>query len=871
MFNRDIATLNRISDTVGKISLEVALAQPGKDFGLLPVNCMLLELKDAAAKLPPEINAGVKSALACVDRVFETTGIFDEASIKQLTDWSNWMNGAVLDGLNDRPIKRFAGAPAAAPTAPQAEAELVLDIASDGELLVEFCSESQEHLQNIEQGVLVLETKPDDAETLSTIFRAFHTFKGGAGLLNLLPIKDLAHELETILDLARTAKLTVNKEIIDLILAGGDTFKRFIDAIRGQLGGQNAGAVICVPTLELLLQVRVITTGGKPAATAAPKLTVATETVVSEPVTESVLVLDLAGDGELLVEFCTESHEHLQNIEQGVLVLETKPDDADTLSTIFRAFHTFKGGAGLLNLLPIKELAHELETILDLARTHKLAVDKSIIDLILAGGDTFKQFINEIGGQTKGRNAGAEIRVPTQDLLSRVRVVSNGGTAKPAAAAKVASAPTQNTVAPVAPAAPVAAAPAKKAAPKAAAKAPVAEKAAGGSVVKVDTLKLDLLIDLVGEMVIAQSQVSQDEDVTAIESQRLTRNLAQLGRITKELQRNAMSLRMVPIRSTFQKMTRLVRDVSSKQGKQAELILHGEDTELDRTIVEEISDPLIHMIRNSVDHGVEQPDVRLAAGKSPVGAVHLSAFHQGGNIVIQIRDDGRGLNPEKLKSKALERGVITEKDRLSDKEAFALIFAAGFSTAEVVTEISGRGVGMDVVRRNIEKLRGKIDIESVLGHGTTFTISLPLTMAIIDGLIVTIGEQRFILPTLSVRESFRPTKEMLTTVHEKGEMVNVRGRLSPLLRMYEFYDVKPRTTDPTEALLVVVDNNGETRCLMVDQLLGKQEVVIKSLGETFKKAPAIAGGAILGDGRVGLIIDANSLVSLRNLNKAIAA
>ena len=863
MFNRDIATLNRISDTVGKISLEVALAQPGKDFGLLPVNCMLLELKDAAAKLPPELNAGVESAIASVDRVFETTGVFDEASIRQLTDWSNWMNGAVLDGLNDRPIKSFAVAPA--PTAPQAEAELVLDIESDGELLVEFCSESQEHLQNIEQGVLVLETKPDDAETLSTIFRAFHTFKGGAGLLNLLPIKDLAHELETILDLARTAKLTVNKEIIDLILAGGDTFKRFIDAIRGQLGGKNAGAVICVPTLELLLQVRVITTGGKPAAATALKLVAAATVAVSETVTESVLVLDLESDGELLVEFCSESQEHLQNIEQGVLVLETKPDDAETLSTIFRAFHTFKGGAGLLNLLPIKDLAHELETILDLARTHKLAVDKSIIDLILAGGDTFKQFINEIGSQTKGKNAGAEIRVPTQDLLGRVRVVSNGGSPKPVPAAKVASAPIQSE------AAPAVAAPAKKAAPKAAAKAPAAEKSAGGSVVKVDTLKLDLLIDLVGEMVIAQSQVSQDEDVTAIESQRLTRNLAQLGRITKELQRNAMSLRMVPIRATFQKMTRLVRDVSSKQGKQAELILHGEDTELDRTIVEEISDPLIHMIRNSVDHGVEQPEVRSAAGKSPVGAVHLSAFHQGGNIVIQIKDDGRGLNPEQLKSKALERGVITEKDRLSDKEAFALIFAAGFSTAEVVTEISGRGVGMDVVRRNIEKLRGKIDIESVLGQGTTFTISLPLTMAIIDGLIVTIGEQRFILPTLSVRESFRPTKEMLTTVHEKGEMVNVRGRLSPLLRMYEFYDVKPRTTDPTEALLVVVDNNGETRCLMVDQLLGKQEVVIKSLGETFKKAPAIAGGAILGDGRVGLIIDANSLVSLRNLSKAIAA
>lgn len=865
MFNRDLETLNQTSDTIGKIALEVALAQPGKDAGLLPVNCLLAEIKDHAAKLPPEIAAGVDVAIGIVDRIFETTGNFDEGSIKELGDWANWINSAVLDGLNDRPIKPYKNASGAATTTeePAAEPELELDIENDGELLAEFCNESQEHLQNIEQGVLVLENEPSDAETLNTIFRAFHTFKGGAGLLNLHPIKALAHELETILDLARTEKLTVGKEIIDLILAGGDTFKKFIDEIKAQLAGENAGQTICVPTLELLGQVKAVTSGN--AATPRDESPVGPEAVPANVVgVEASLVLDLESDGELLVEFCAESQEHLQNIEQGVLVLEQKPDDADTLNTIFRAFHTFKGGAGLLNLLPIKELAHELETILDLARTHKLTVDKAIIDLILAGGDTFKQFIDEISGQTSGQNAGTEIVVPTRELLSRVRVVSSGGKARPAAAVAT---PTE----PKAQSTPPPAEPAKKSAAKPVAKSGNSEKAMGGSVIKVDTLKLDSLIDLVGEMVIAQSQVCQDEVLSTIESQRLTRNLAQLSRITKELQRNAMSLRMVPIRATFQKMTRLVRDVSGKQGKQAELILHGEDTELDRTIVEEISDPLIHMIRNSVDHGIEMPDDRAKAGKPSMGSVHLSAFHQGGNIVIQIQDDGRGLNPDKLRTKALERGIITEKDRLTDKEAYALIFAAGFSTADVVTEISGRGVGMDVVRRNIEKLRGKIDIESTLGQGTTFTISLPLTLAIIDGLIVTIGEQRFILPTLSVRESFRPTQEMITTVHEKGEMVNVRGRLSPLLRLYEFFDVKPRTTDPTDALLVVVDNGGETRCLMVDQLIGKQEVVIKSLGETFKKAPAIAGGAILGDGRVGLIIDANSLVSLRNLSKAIAA
>ena len=382
--------------------------------------------------------------------------------------------------------------------------------------------------------------------------------------------------------------------------------------------------------------------------------------------------------------------------------------------------------------------------------------------------------------------------------------------------------------------------------------------------VKVDTLKLDSLVDLVGEMVIAQSLIAQDKDLASLQSQKLARNLAQLGRITNDLQRTAMSMRMVPIRATFQKMTRLVRDTVARIGKQAELVLEGEDTELDRTIVEEISDPLIHMVRNSVDHGIEMPDVRVANGKPASGTVVLRAFHRSGSIVIEIRDDGAGLNKERLVAKAIEKGIIKPGEQLSEKEIFNLIFAPGFSTAAVVTDISGRGVGMDVVRKNIDKLRGKIDITSTLGHGSVFTISLPLTLAIIDGLVVSVGGERYILPTLSVRESFRPTADMLSTVHERGEMVNVRGRLSPLLRLYEHFDVIPESKNPTESIIVVVvESDGADRCVQVDQLLGKQEVVIKNLGETFKRNPSLAGGAILGDGRVGLILDVNSLVQLK--------
>jgi two-component system chemotaxis sensor kinase CheA len=600
---------------------------------------------------------------------------------------------------------------------------------------------------------------------------------------------------------------------------------------------------------------------------------------------EEELVMNVESDGDLLREFLNESGEHLQNIELGVLTLEEDPTNADTLNSIFRAFHTFKGGSGFLNLLPMKNLAHELESLLDLARNHKLIVNSEIINVILEGGDTLKKYIAEMGAQLGGQKPAGPIVVPAQALLARVRVylqspsTTSAVTQAPKATAPEAP-PVATTVArpgpaPALPANIVAlpvpangpSAPAGPPAPKtesAAGKDSGPAKAGANAVVKVDTQKLDSLVDLVGEMVIAQSLVAADKDLTSLQSQKLTRNLAQLGRITNELQRTAMSMRMVPIRATFQKMTRLVRDTAAKIGKQAELTMEGEDTELDRTIVEELSDPLIHMVRNSVDHGIETPAARVAKGKPALGTVRLRAFHQGGTIVIEIKDDGAGLNKERLLAKAMEKGIVKEGGQLSEKEIFNLIFAPGFSTAAVITDISGRGVGMDVVRKNIDKLRGKIDIQSTPGQGSTFTIYLPLTLAIIDGLIVSVGGERYILPTLSVRESFRPTVQMLSTVHERGEMVNVRGRLSPLLRLYEHFAVKPESPNPTEGILVVIEADGADRCLLVDRLLGKQEVVIKSLGETFKQNPALAGAAILGDGRVGLILDVNALVHLKN-------
>ena len=398
-----------------------------------------------------------------------------------------------------------------------------------------------------------------------------------------------------------------------------------------------------------------------------------------------------------------------------------------------------------------------------------------------------------------------------------------------------------------------------------AAAAPVTPVAAPGSV-RVDTLKLDGLIDLVGELVVAQSLVVQSPELTTVGSAELTRCLGQLRGITSDLQRTAMSLRMVPIGGTFRRMARLVRDLAVELGKEIDLRLEGEETELDRTLVEELADPLVHMIRNSADHGIELPAARVAAGKPPTGTITLRAFHQGGFIVIKIEDDGRGLSAERIRAKAVERGLVQPDEPLERADILDLIFRPGFSTAEQITGLSGRGVGMDVVRRGIEGIRGKVDVSSVEGRGTTFTLSVPLTLAIIDGLIVGVGDQRYIVPTLSVRESFRLTPGAVTTIQGRGEVVEVRGRLTPMLRLGRFLG-DPGPVAPaagSEGIVVVVESGQDCRCLLVDDLLGKQEVVIKSLGDMFRGRTAFAGAAILGDGRVGLILDVNALVKLKS-------
>lgn len=586
----------------------------------------------------------------------------------------------------------------------------------------------------------------------------------------------------------------------------------------------------------------------------------------------------LAEDEDLILEFITESNEHLANIEGHMLALEKDNQDAEILNAVFRAFHTIKGLAGFLEFASIQSLAHEVETLLDLARNGKLEVTPAVVDVILESTDIVRHELAGIQQRIAG-NTPAPSMVE-EALLQKIRNISHAGlstqdqaftqVAEPIANATVQLPPAKDSTPVDVPTKPgeifkedpdATAASTPTNAPVVASKVPSnnSAKPTDSASVRIDTGKLDQLMDLVGELVIAQTLIGHSPALTALTDARLLSDLTQLARITADVQRITTGMRMVPIGLQFQKTARVIRDLSRRAGKQILLETRGEDTEVDKTIAEELSDPLLHMVRNSIDHGIETPEERIAAGKDRVAQIRLAAYHQSGQIVISISDDGRGLNRERIFNKAVERGLIQPGAQLSDNEIFLLIFEAGFSTAEKVTDISGRGVGMDVVRRHVQALRGRIDVHSKPGEGTTFFLKLPLTLAIIEGLVVVVGDQRFIVPIFSVKEMFRPTADMLSTVQGVKEMVMVRGGLLPIIRLHQRFHKEPRTTRLTEGTLIVSEAEGHQFCLFVDDLIGKQEVVIKSLGSSFQHVVGIAGCAILGDGRVGLILEMHGI------------
>lgn len=605
------------------------------------------------------------------------------------------------------------------------------------------------------------------------------------------------------------------------------------------------------------------------------------EAVMPETVTSSI------GLKNIFFEFMEESNSYIEDIESSILKLEKNKTNLNIVNDIFRPFHTIKGNCGYLGFKELGHVCHSVETMLDNIRNSTISVNQIIIDTLLETVDAVKKLrlnlphsIANKFGLTDQEVSKYPIQesIDTKPLLHKINVLSNLNTTQHLnegapklgeiliATGDISEEQLNNALRlqerklgeilvdeGILPEDKV----------KSALEIQELQKTGtkgSANAIKVDIEKVDCLVNLVGELVITQTLISQNHSITQLSGQSVSKDIAHLGKITRDIQDQVMSMRMMPLKQTFQKMMRVVRDTAKKAGKNVDLIISGEDTELDKTVIEEISDPLVHILRNSADHGIEAPEERKAKGKSEKGIVHLNAFHRGGNIVIEIKDDGRGLNRERIIEKAIERGLINDSADVSEQQIYQLIFYPGFSTAEKVTDISGRGVGMDVVRKNIEKLRGRIDIQSKEDQGTNISITLPLTLAIIDGMVVQTGIGRYIIPTLSIEESLRPKKDEIITVQEKGELCNLRGSLLPILRLDNLYKKINDHKDPCDALLVVVENDGMRACIMVDELIGQQQVVIKTLGETFKNVKGIAGGAILGDGRVGLILDVRGLI-----------
>ena len=612
-----------------------------------------------------------------------------------------------------------------------------------------------------------------------------------------------------------------------------------------------------------------------PRPAAAP---LAEETEEAEP--ESDEIPDFSQDLDLLTGFIEETFEHIESIEVNVLELEERPDDIEIINKIFRPFHTIKGVSGFLNLKTIQKLAHSAENLLDDVRNGKRSMNQDVIDVVLKVGDYLRAMVANLKKVLDEGPAHFQ-KFDITEYVEWVRRVQNGEGGAAPGAKKV----TGREVGPVSPrvqdesmAVGLAEDDEEEAGSSPFGREAGSGDGRGGGVgagrsaavemgkkkvgasIKVDIDKLDGLVNAVGELVIMQAMVRANPLINRIADPKLTKDFSQLSRITSELQKTAMSMRMVPIRQTFQKMIRLVRDLSKKTGKQVDLVMEGEETEIDRNMVDSIYDPLVHMMRNSVDHGVQPPAERERLGKPATGTVHLRAYQKGGNMVIEIEDDGQGLNTKKIRQKALERGLISETEALSDHDLNNLIFLPGFSTADKITDVSGRGVGMDVVKKAVEKLRGKVEVYSEPGKGSQFVIRLPLTLAIIDGIIVRVGTERYIIPTTAIQESLKPQKKHYNTVQGRGEALMVRDNLVPVIRLYEMFGVQPTSTELCDAIVVVVESEGKQRAIMVDELLGKQEVVIKSLGG-LQDIKGVAGGTILGDGRVGLILDLAGLVS----------
>lgn len=570
----------------------------------------------------------------------------------------------------------------------------------------------------------------------------------------------------------------------------------------------------------------------------------------------------LALDPEMMAEGVTESLENLDAAEEALMRLERESDDSEALNQVFRSFHSIKGFAGFAGATHLGRFAHLAETMLDHARQGQIRIVGMTADMVLQAVDVFRVMLRALAAGTVWTETARDVKV--REFLEAHKIVHHslddaiaGGAIAGGAAVGASTAPVETIAADMSARSDVAAV------SDTSRPSPVTGAAPETSI-RISTDRLDRLVNIVGEMVIGQAMVEQESDVIRShrENTTLHANIVSMGKSIRELQDISMSLRMVPLAATFQRMTRLVRDIARKVGKEIHFVTTGEETEIDRLLVEQIAEPLVHMVRNAVDHGIESPEERIDQGKVRTGEIHLSARHESGFVMIELRDDGKGMDPDTLQAKAVEKNLIPADRVLSRREALDLVFLPGFSTAQTVTDLSGRGVGMDVVRTNLQKISGDVSLESTLGEGSTLTLRIPLTMAIIEGMLVRVGPINYTIPLLSISETMAAEADQVTRTADGQEFFRMRDHLYPIIRLHKLHAIEHAEHDLEKGILILLSHKSEEFCLFVDQIIGQQQTVVKALSPYLGRVRAVTSCSILGTGEISLILDVQGLHQL---------
>lgn len=753
----------------------------------------------------------------------------------------------------------------------------------DLEIFADFVEESGEMMDEVEPQLVEVaqnstESGEVDPETINSAFSLFHALKGSAGFLGLTTIVKLTQKAENLLDLFCKQEAQLEGPDATLLLQTIDLLRKVMDDL-GESGKDETFADEVETTVGRLQASIEAKKDPSRAQTSAPVTRDETTATADIPETAASVAGD-AEEGEdpsvpqiqitaeMHSRFMEEAEELLDASEQDLLqALDGDGGDVD-LAEALRCLHSFKGNSGFMGYTHLEKLTHKVESTLEKVVDGEITADGQALNIFLNVVDTLRGALADVA-EEHGCDVAAmnKLHGDLDSLLEGDegrpgRTPEKSGSNQSTAALQAPETPeTPETPESFPKSRPAAAATQDAANGATTAAARTSGKKPGGSI-RVDLSKLDSLINLVGELVIAEAMVTRNPDLEGQEFENLDKASHHLRRITNDLQDVAMSVRMVPLAGTFQKMVRLVHDTAVKAGKKVNLNLCGEDTEVDKTVIEMISDPLVHIVRNAIDHGLETPEERVRTEKKEMGQVTIQARHESGEVWILVSDDGRGMDRQAILTKAIEKGLVEgDGSDLRDEDVYKLIFEPGFSTASSVTEISGRGVGLDVVKKNIEKINGRVDIKCTPGAGSQFIMRIPLTMAIIEGMLVRVGRSTYNIPLLSIREAFRPEADQVTTTPDNIEVVKLRNDMIPVVRIHNLYGMEPSFDQLTEGILVIVENDGVSAALFVDEILGQQQTVVKGLSDYVGSLHGVSGCTILGDGRISLILDVATILA----------